>query len=474
MGRQWSSEKPSLRVRFLVCAASALLLSQCVHSAISNVAVDWNTFLTSLICKHGIFFNDANTYYSQLHLAQWHALLALKNTGSCTTQEAVVAYASHAVLVNYLTFEQDTSIDPMLETQLQGLSPGLTKGQRKLAKALGEAVAVRLVSGRVGDPGREFSREAATEALDARPKNVSGLYRAPEPTAPLLSTKLFSHLGLTKTFVLPNPLFFREAFLAKYKPPAVPSKAWDTEYRQLKSIGSVNWVGRTTEVNNTASFWFGFPFKGSLCSATTFWSSAAIALLPAQTPLYDTVTILAKLHVAIHDANVMAAAMQWGFWYWRPVTAFREGDPDHAPDPSWAPWSEYNLHPEYPSLTATTAGAGAEALRTLLKSDGAFTVEGGYTGFPACTPGPEIGRRHYASLEAAVEEAKLGRMYAGHHYNISVTHGAEIGALVAKFVTAHWSLPPPSGVAPDPTYLTVFARLPARVPDFSPITLNLE
>lgn len=109
---------------------------------------------------------------------------------------------------------------------------------------------------------------SAMEALEARPGNISGLYRAPEPTAPALAMRLFSHIGLTKTYVLPDPIFFREAFLAKYKPPAMPSKEWDTEYRQLKSIGSVDWIGRTSEVNRTASFWFGFPLKEPLCSNT--------------------------------------------------------------------------------------------------------------------------------------------------------------------------------------------------------------
>jgi hypothetical protein len=69
MGRKVSCDRPSLQVRLLLFVGSALLLLQCAHSAIDNVAVQWNTFLISLICKHGIFFNDANSYYSQMLLA---------------------------------------------------------------------------------------------------------------------------------------------------------------------------------------------------------------------------------------------------------------------------------------------------------------------------------------------------------------------------------------------------------------------
>jgi hypothetical protein len=137
----------------------------------------------------------------------------------------------------------------------------------------------------------------------------------------------------------------------------------------------------------------------------------------------------------------------------------------------------YNLHPEYPSLTTSIAGAGAEVLNTFFKKQNkkmsSFTVEGGTTGDACNASDPGIGPRHYASVDAAVRDAQLGRMYAGHHFNISVTHGAELGAKVADFVEKFWTEAPNSGVIPDATYLNVVAQLPHEAADYSPVKLQL-
>ena len=459
---------PLLLLLFFVLAAAS---STSHAKGIDNVAVQWNSLLTSIICADAVIYLDANTYYSQLHLAQWHALLALRDTGSSSvTEEAVVAYASHAILTNYLPLAQDVYLDPLLESQLKALT-SLRTSQKKLAKRLGEAVALRLVISRVGDPGRQFAKEATREALDAY--QAPGLYRYLEtPTS-----NYFSHLPLVRTYVVPNPNLFKEAYLKDYKPPAVPSSAWDKEYNDLKDIGRADWAGRTTEMDNTASFWFGAPKKGSLCTQTTFWASAAIELLPASTPLLETVVLFAKMHVAIHDATVVGANLQWGYWFWRPISAYRLGDAHHKPDPAWTPWTPYNLHPEYPSLTTSIAGAGAEVLNTFFKKQNkkmsSFTVEGGTAGDACNASDPGIGPRHYASVDAAVRDAQLGRMYAGHHFNTSVTHGAELGAKVADFVEKFWTEAPNSGVIPDATYLNVVAQLPHEAGDYSPVKLQL-
>ncbi|KAG0562597.1 hypothetical protein KC19_9G158800 [Ceratodon purpureus] len=454
-----------------LAAVFTLLLQLCAASAtIDNVAVQWNSYLTDIMCRNSIPFLHANTYYSQLHLAQWHALIALKHipseVSSNSTEEAAVAYASRAVLTYYLPYIRDGGFDRILESQLKTLN--LTPSQTKFAKQVAEAVALRLVQNRlIGDPGEDYLLGAATDALDADRHPAPGIYRydsAPDG----LPSRFFASLGKTKPYILPNPIAFRKTFLRKFKPPAVPSPEWDREWNDLKDIGRQGFAGRTLENDRTASYWNAGPYPGSLCTQTMFWPLAAIELLPPSTSLAATVELFAKLHVAIHDATVLGSSMQWAYWFWRPMTAFRTGDRDHEPIPDWTSFVPYNAHPEYPSLTTSIAGAGSRVLERWLEShgvkDGPFTVATSGTPAPACDySGPVVGPRQYASLDAAVKDAQLGRMYAGAHFNGSTRAGAAIGAIVADYVEMNWLQPAgPSGVLPDVGYLRVVAQTPKK------------
>lgn len=163
----------------LLSASALLLLLPLLHcrsaavtaATLDNVAVQWNSLLSSIICTRGILFTDANTYFSQMHLAQWHALVALSNTGKGSsrsggvTEQAAVAYASRAVLAQYLTFETEPLLDPLLLQQLQIIKPSAS--EKRAAREIGEAVALCLVQSRVGgDPGKDFLLDSATAALD--------------------------------------------------------------------------------------------------------------------------------------------------------------------------------------------------------------------------------------------------------------------------------------------------------------------
>lgn len=146
--------------------------------AAGNVAVQWNLLVSQFVCTHNIQPTESNFLYLQVALAQWHALLALKDTGAGTTVEpAVVAYASRAVLAAYLTLEEDNNIDPLLDAQLRSMDH-LTIPQKKLAQRLAESVALDVVERRAKDPRRTFTYGAARAAVDERQLDPTpGLFR---------------------------------------------------------------------------------------------------------------------------------------------------------------------------------------------------------------------------------------------------------------------------------------------------------
>ena len=98
-----------------------------------------------------------------------------------------------------------------------------------------------------------------------------------------------------------------------------------------------------------------------MCGIETTFAEIARQLLPEDTSLYATVALFTKLSMAMHDALVVLTTLQHGFWFWRPIMAYRAGDPDHAPIPDWNPFLPTPAHAEYPSGAVTsTATALAE------------------------------------------------------------------------------------------------------------------
>lgn len=70
-----------------------------------------------LFCSNNGLKVEPNIILAQLHLAHWHALLALNDTWGLHHQ-AVIAYASHKILANYFPFSLDILIDPLSIVQL--------------------------------------------------------------------------------------------------------------------------------------------------------------------------------------------------------------------------------------------------------------------------------------------------------------------------------------------------------------------
>jgi hypothetical protein len=457
----------------------ALVVLSCASSVrgvlpTDNISVQWNRLFQELFCTGNGLRLEVNILLAHLNLAQWQALAALKRTGACTTEEAVVAYASYEVTVTYFPFSSENRINQLLESQIEAL--GLSKTQKKLAKSLGETVAKRLVSTR--QPRKEFLAEDIHDALAARGGDRPGLWGYIPNTPHNVTAPLITHYyNLEQTFILPDPTEFVEDYLNNLKPPKVPSDEWDASYASLVDVGRIDWPGRTSAMNFTASLYscpkVNVTFATAGCATEFFWIQAAISALPAATPLYDVVTLLAKMSVALHEAQIIIMTMKDGYYFWRPAMAFRTGDARHAPIPNWTPYAYTFFDPEFPSGVVGVTSAGAAVLQSFFGNDAtvAFTIEGSGMFGPTCpgSAGQVIPPRHFDSIPAAVEEAKLGRLYSGAHYNSSTRDGEIVGRTVAKYVLKHWEKRTPSGVLPDTQFMDVVVKLPAKQQQFVPV-----
>lgn len=127
-----------------LCKDPQVLQVHLRHRRSTIGAVQWHRLFCNLCCTSSGRLIEPSIIFSQLHLAQWHALLALKHTGvRVSIEEAVVAYASHRILANYFPFQLDLAVDPLLQGQLNTLQ--LSESEEKLGKRLAQAVAIDLL-----------------------------------------------------------------------------------------------------------------------------------------------------------------------------------------------------------------------------------------------------------------------------------------------------------------------------------------
>jgi hypothetical protein len=441
---------------------------------LDNVATQWNKLFNMIYCRSSGALQEPNIVLAELHLAQWQALLALKRvTDSEQSQDLVVAYASHTVMVKYFPYEKVTAIDLLLDTQLTALKA--TKAQQTLGKRLGEAVAISLMEKR--RVGREFTLGEFKSAVDSASNNPRpGLYRwlNNTPAYRAAATFIFYDIPISRPFVVYEPKRFIKDHLASIKPPIVPSAEWDKMYASIVDAGRSS-PNRTAEMNTTAAWVSCTKIGNTECFA---WNAIARSALPSTLSLYDTVTVLAKLAVAMHDAIIVLTTLQYGFWFWRPEMAIRAGDPHHAPIPDWKPWIRTPAHPEYPSGTVTGYSAAATVLEMFfeemkMQPNPIRVSGGGVFDTRMCDMGGPVPDVEFKSFADAVAYSQRARMWSGAHYEKSVVDGAQVGKAVTKYVWQYWDEPQmPSGVYPDLTYLTVVLELPKKQAAWSPLRIT--
>lgn len=129
------------------------------------------------------------------------------------------------------------------------------------------------------------------------------------------ATFVLHNAALSNTFLLKDVHeFINNHILHDVRPPRVPSPAFDRDWDALKDIGRIDWSGRTLETNLTADYYGCQRVNSSTCSLDGKMHSVLKEILPRDATLAATVTLLAKLSVAIFDAGIVLDNLHYGFW----------------------------------------------------------------------------------------------------------------------------------------------------------------
>jgi membrane-associated phospholipid phosphatase len=308
------------------------------------------------------------------------------------------------VLVSLYPASQ-TSLDTELQQDLAQLPDNERKAQ---GVAVGQAVAARLLAARSTDG-------ANVPPPPYVPGALPGDYQL---TPPNFAPADFTQWPQVTPFALQLAGEFRPG-----PPPALTSATYTEVFNEVKSLGFIDSIARTTEQTEIGKFWNG--------NIQDFWNEIAqTAALHQHLNLEHSARLFALLNISLADTAIAFFEAKYTYNFWRPVTAVQladtDGNPQTDPDATWLPLSTKTApDPSYPGAHSAISNAGATVLRFYFGDQ--FTFDVTSESLPGLT-------RRFTSFSVAAEEAGLSRIYAGQHFRTDHVAGKRLGRQVAESI----------------------------------------
>jgi hypothetical protein len=333
-------------------------------------------------------------------------LMAKINAAPGASVDAAVAAATRTALAKLMPAQQ-AAIDADYEAALKLVPDGA-------AKTSGIAV----------------GEQAATACL-ARVDEGFGLPDTYRPhTTPGVYVPTFMpavpNWGKRKPWVMTSGAQFRPG-----PPPALTSEAWARDYNEIKAIGAKNSTQRTPEQTAIAKFW-------EATAPAVYWPVArAVAAVPGR-DVTANARLLAIAAMAMDDALIAVFDAKYTYNLWRPVTAIRNGDADGNDaterDPSWTPFIDTPMHPEYPCAHCIVSASLGAVLQAELGSGPVPAMSSA-----SSTAGGAV--RTWKSVDEFVQEVAVARIYDGVHYRNSTVVGSAMGKQIGELAVKSFPKP---------------------------------
>jgi PAP2 superfamily len=419
------SMKKHGQIALLVVAASLLT----GPLAIADVVIDWDVTACNIVVDAKLGPPPANRVMATVQTAVYEAVNAISKrypAGEFKLQaapgasvDAAVAAANRATLAKLLPSQQ-AAIDSVYQAALAKVPDG---GAKTAGIAVGEQAAAAILALRAED---------SAAAVDTyRPYTTAGVY---VPTMMPAVTQWPQR----KPWLMTSSAQFRPG-----PPPKLTTEVWARDYNEIKAIGGKNSTRRTAEQTEIARFW----------EATLPPIYHGVVRSVAEVPGRD-VTQNARLFAAVTQAmdDALIAVFEAKYYYnfWRPVTAIRNGDIDGNDaterDPSWTPFIDTPMHPEYPCAHCIVSGAVGTVLKAEIGTGPTPTLT-------TTSPTAKGAARSWTKIDDFVQEVAEARICDGVHYRnsteVGTAMGKQVGALaVAKFLLgSNQSAGTPAGTA---------------------------
>lgn len=398
----------------LLVVAAALLAGSIAQA---DVVTDWNIKASDIVVAARLGPPPANRVLAIVHTAVYEAVNAITQrypvserpleVASGASIEAAIAAANHATLTQLVPAQQ-TAIDAAYQTALTLIADGPAK---TAGLAVGEQAAAAILVWRADDG------IAAVESY--RPHTTRGVY---VPT--VLPVAL--QWPQRQPWLMTSPAQFRPD-----PPPPLTSAVWARDYNEIKELGSKHNTRRTVEQTDIARFW------EATLPPIYHGIVRSVATMPGRE-----VTQNARLFMAVtqatDDALIAVLDAKYHYHFWRPVTAIRNGDIDGNDaterDPSWTPFIDTPMHPEYPCAHCIVSGAVGTVLHTEIGANPMPTL----TTTSVTANGAA---RSWTTIEDFMQEVANARIYDGVHYRNSNEVGTAMGKQIGELAAAKYLQP---------------------------------
>lgn len=392
------------RLLVLAIAVIPILVSS---AARADAVTHWNRVAGDIIVDSGLGPLPADRALAIVQTAVYEATnaitqqypasdLKLKSKPEASV-EAAIAAANRATLTA-LVPAQRTAIDTAYRQALATIPDDIARSD---GLAIGEKAAAGILSQRAQD--------GADAGESYRPHTSPGVYVPTViPEAP--------HWLQIKPWLMDNPAQFRPG-----PPPQLESELWARDYNEVKALGGKH-SQRTAAQTEIARFW------EEVMPPIYHGVMRSVAEAPGR-EITRNARLFAAATQASTDALIAVFDAKYHYGFWRPVTAIRNGDLDgnNATErgPSWVPFIDTPMHPEYPCAHCIVAGA----VGTVLKAEiGADPVP------PLATTSRAAGgvMRSWKNIDEVVQEVANARIYDGVHYRNSGEVGTAMGRRIAE------------------------------------------
>ena len=353
------------------------------------------------------------------------ATLALVQTGVFDAVNAITRKYPKAASTT-LKPAPGASLDAAVAAVNRAVLLKLAPSQRAAIEAAYQTALAGIPDEKARADGIATGEQAVAELLARRAVKAAGIAYYRPVTRPGMYVPTVVPLGgdavpVTLCWVLDRVDQFRPG-----PPPELSSAVWARDYNEVKAMGARTGSRRTPEQTDIARFWT------TTGPAVYFPIARSVAGQPGR-EVTRNARFLAAFAQAGVDAIDAVFDAKYHYQFWRPFTAVRNGDQDGNDaterDPSWLPFIETPMHPEYPCAHCSAAGAYGAVRLAEIGSEPAPRLSSTSPTLPGAT-------RSWNSVAEFVQEVSNARIYDGVHYRYSTEVGTALGRQVGELAAA--------------------------------------
>jgi hypothetical protein len=388
-------------------------LTPAVPVARADAVTDWNIRACDIAGPANFDTPTTNRMLAIVHTAIYEAVNAITvrypasefkiEAAPGASVDAAVAAASRATLLK-LVPARSAEIESTYQAALAPIAEGKPKSD---GITVGEKAAAAVLGARTDD--------GFATGETYRPYTVAGVY---VPTM----LPVVPHWPQRKPWLMTSPSQFRPA-----PPPDLKSELWARDYNEIKAIGGKNNSRRTAEQTDIARFW------EATLPAIYHGVVRSVANMPGR-EITQNARLLMAVTQATDDAMIAVFDAKYHYNFWRPITAIRNGDIDGNDaterDPSWTPFINTPMHPEYPCAHCIVSGAIGTVLQAEIGNATPVLATTSTTANNA--------KRTWMKIEDFIQEVSNGRIYDGVHFRTSTEVGTAMGRQVGKLAAAKY------------------------------------